>query len=263
MNFLKLTSLSIAALSALFSSSLSAQEAGWKMVWHDEFSEPQIDDTKWSKIPRGKSDWNNFMSADDRLYGVKEGNLILRGMVNDHPSRDTATYITGGIYSKDKYALLYGKVEIRAKLDNATGCWPAFWMLPNSKTRKWPDDGEIDIMEHLNYDTITYQTVHSGYTQTLGIKDNPRHSFTYPIDRFGYNVYGVEKTPDKIIFYVNDHKTGEYPRIKTDKPGQYPFDTPYYILMDMQLGGSWVGPVDAAQLPVSMYIDWIRVYEKE
>lgn len=242
---------------------LIAQNGDWTLVWGDEFDKDNyIDDSKWSKIPRGTPDWKNYMSSDERLYAVKEGNLILRGMVNDRLDQDTATYITGGIYSKDKYGLQYGKVEIRAKLDNAQGCWPALWMLPNVENRVWPDDGEIDIMEHLNFDTIAYQTVHSAYTHLPGLRNDPQSSFTYPIDRLGYNVYGVEKTTDKIIFYINGEVTGEYPRIDTDKKGQYPFDTPYYILMDMQLGGSWVGKVDPKQLPVEMYIDWIRVYER-
>lgn len=240
----------------------SAKDPKWKLIWKDEFNKKGvIDDSKWSKIPRGKSDWNNYMSDDDRLYDVKKGKLILRGIVNDRPDQDSARFITGGIYSKDKFGLQYGKVEIRAKLPNAQGCWPAFWMLPNVTERKWPDDGEIDIMEHLNHDTIAYQTVHSGYTVKLGIKDNPPHSATAPIDKDGYNTYSVEKHPDKLIFAINGVQTFEYPRIETDKPGQYPFDTPYYILLDMQLGGSWVGPVDPAQLPVEMEIDWIRVYE--
>lgn len=245
------------------SADLPAQSEKWRLVWSDEFNtDGLIDTTKWSKIPRGTPDWKNYMSDDDRLFDVREGNLVLKGMKNDRPDQDTAAYLTGGVYSMQKYALKYGKVEVRAKLDNARGCWPAVWMLPDVENRKWPDDGEIDIMEHLNFDTIAYQTVHSHYTHTLGKKMEPKSSFTGTIDRLGYNVYGVEKTPDKIIFYINGKVTGEYPRIETELPGQYPFDTPYYILLDMQLGGSWVGAVEPSQLPVEMFIDWVRVYEK-
>jgi Beta-glucanase/Beta-glucan synthetase len=201
------------------------------------------------------------MSFDESLYDVRKGNLVLRGKANEDKSQDTASYITGGVYTKNKFALKYGKVEIKAKLPNAKGCWPAFWMLPNTNGRGWPYDGEIDIMEHLNHDDIAYQTVHSGYTFKLGIKDNPLSHSTGPIDKNGYNIYSVEKHPDKLVFAINGKKTFEYPRIETDKEGQYPFDDPFYILIDMQLGGSWVGAIDNSQLPVEMFIDWIKVYE--
>lgn len=254
----------LSALTLNVSAGLFAKEPKWKMIWHDEFNKKgKIDEEKWSKIPRGGSDWNNYMSDDDRLYDVRKGKLILRGIVNDRLDRDTAEFITGGVYSRGKFALDYGKVEIRAKLPNATGCWPAFWMLPDVENRVWPDGGEIDIMEHLNHDTIAYQTVHSYYTVKLGIKDNPKHFATAPIDKHGYNTYAVEKRPDKLIFSINGVTTLEYPRIETDEKGQYPFDTPYYVLLDMQLGGSWVGKVDPAQLPVEMEIDWIRVYKQK
>ena len=53
-----------------------------------------------------------------------------------------------------------------------------------------------------------------------------------------------------------------YPRIETDEPGQFPFYCPYYLLIDMQLGGSWVGQVDPKDLPVEMWVDWVKYYRK-
>ncbi|MGL4851619.1 MAG: glycoside hydrolase family 16 protein [Phocaeicola sp.] len=237
---------------------LSAQS--WKLVWSDEFDGNQIDTTKWVKIPRGPSDWNNYMSADDSLYEVKDGHLVLRGVVNDFLPTDTAAYLTGGVYTKEKYHVKYGKVSIRAKLPNATGCWPAFWMLPAVRGA-WPNGGEIDIMEHLNHDDIAYQTIHTEYTLKLGQKENPRSHGTAPMDKHGYNTYSLEKCKEKLVFYVNDVVTFEYPRLEPFNPIQYPFDEPFYILLDMQLGGSWVGKVNPKELPVEMQIDWIRVYE--
>ncbi|MEG1188781.1 MAG: hypothetical protein RSE35_13180, partial [Bacteroidales bacterium] len=100
------------------SADLPAQSEKWRLVWSDEFNtDGLIDTTKWSKIPRGTPDWKNYMSDDDRLFDVREGNLVLKGMKNDRPDQDTAAYLTGGVYSMQKYALKYGKVEVRAKLD--------------------------------------------------------------------------------------------------------------------------------------------------
>ena len=116
-------------------------------------------------------------------------------------------------------------------------------------------------MERLSHDSIAYQTVHSHYTYTLGI-NNPPHGSTGRIDPDGYNVYAVEMYADSLSFYINDRHTFTYPRIETTQEGQFPYHQPFYLLLDMQLGGSWVGAVDPKQLPVEMHIDWVRFYKK-
>ena len=132
-------------------------------------------------------------------------------------------------------------------------------MLP--ETGKWPIGGEIEIMEHLNHDSIAYQTVHSYYTHILKEKNNPPHGGTGTIDRDGYNTYGVEILPDSLVFSINGQRTFAYPRIETDKEGQYPFGTPYYLLIDMQIEGSWVGKANPEELPVEMMVDWVKIYK--
>ena len=133
-----------------------AKAPKWKLIWKDDFNKNgELDTTKWSKIPRGTSDWDNYMSSRDDLYEVKDGNLILRGIVNDDPASDTARYLTGGVWTIGKFAVKYGKVEIRARLGEAQGSWPAFWMLAqDEKYGRYPRNGEVDIMEHLNYDSV-------------------------------------------------------------------------------------------------------------
>ncbi|MBX3239425.1 MAG: glycoside hydrolase family 16 protein [Chitinophagaceae bacterium] len=229
-------------------------------TWEENFDQlDSFDTTRWSKIPRGFSDWNRHMSDFDSCYTMRDGKLVLRGINNTTVSGDTSKFLTGGVYTKDKVGFGLGRLEIRAKLGNATGAWPAFWLLGQGK--KYPGGGEIDIMEHLNYDSIVYQTVHSTYTITLNIKDNPKHGGTAPINPGEFNTYAVEKYKDSVVLYVNDKRTFAYPRIETDKEEQFPYaDGDHYLLLDMQLGGSWVGKVDPADLPVEMEIDWVRFY---
>lgn len=234
-------------------------ETRWKLIWKEDFKKGAVDPAYWSKIPRGKSDWNNYMSYHENCYDVKDGNLILRGLVNDIDRQDTARYLTGGIYTKDKKTIRYGKVEVRAKLEDARGAWPAIWMLPQYGT--WPDGGEIDIMERLNSDSIAYQTVHSYYTHVLNLSATPPHGATAPIRPDDYNIYAVEIHPDSLVFSINGDRTFSYPRIRTAEKGQFPFGTPFYLLIDMQLGGKWVGEVDPKDLPVSMKVDWVKFYE--
>ena len=231
----------------------------FELVWQDDFN--SFDESKWSKISRGPSDWRRHMSSNDSLYSVADGKLILRAVTNDglEPS-DTAEYLTGGVYTKDKFTVDFGKVEIRAKVGSGKSVWPALWMLPESGN--WPDDGEIDIMEHLGYDEFVYQTVHTRYTQVFANRSCPKSYVTAPIRTDTYNVYSVEILPDSLVFLVNGERTLTYPRIDVgeDHRVQFPFGSPYYILMDMQIGGSWVGPADGSDLPVEMTIDWIRTY---
>jgi len=240
----------------------------WVLVWEDNFdTDGVIDETIWSKIPRGRSDWNNYMSDHEPLYDVKDGNLILRGMVNPGIAGDTVPFITGGVYTKDKKGFQRGRIEIRAMLGNAQGAWPAFWLLPFDNT-PWPYGGELDIMERLNGEDIAYQTVHSHYTYHLR-KNTPLQGSSSPIRNNEYNTYSIELYADSVVFFVNGSRTFHYPRIETDlklgsaadDDGQFPFDRSFYLLLDMQLGGSWVGKVNPDDLPVEMYIDWVRFYE--
>lgn len=244
----------------LYAWAVAGQE--YELVWKDDFRGKDLDAAYWSEISRGTADWRKYMSSEEGLCELKNGKLVLKAVVNDGLAPDdTASFLTGGVYTKDKFSVGYGKVEVRVKLQGAVSVWPAIWMLP--ETGKWPDGGEIDIMERLNHDKFVYQTVHSNYTQVLKRKDDPRNHVTSPIRPDRFNVFGVEILPDRIIFSVNGKDTMAYPRIESDefaREVQFPFGTPFYILMDMQIGGAWVGPPDGSGLPVKMMIDWVKVY---
>lgn len=251
----------VASLLAVSFFASCAREPRWVLAWEETFDGEVLDSTVWSRIPRGRADWANTQSLDERCLELKDGILYLKGIVNDDRTKDTAAFLTGGIWSKGKYAFRGGRIEVRAKLQAAQGAWPAIWMLPFEQRAGWPHDGEIDLMERLNYDSIVYQTVHSHYTYDLGIKDYPTHGGTASIDPDDYNVYGVDIWPDSLVFHVNGVRTFCYPKIRTDEEGQFPFDVPQYLLIDMQLGGQWVGPVDAGDLPVEMQVDWVKHYQ--
>lgn len=239
----------------------AAGSSGWQLVWEENFDGDTVDSTVWSRIDRGTADWNNYMSKADTLYALRDGNLVLRGIANYPESGDTVPYLTGGVYSKHKKAFGNGRIEIRAKLQGAKGAWPAIWMLPD--TGAWPRGGEIDIMERLSHDSIAYQTIHTYYSYVLGHSDNPPHGSTGRINPDDYNVYAVELLPDSLRFFINDTHTFTYPRIDTEIEGQWPFNSEFYLLIDMQLGGSWVGEVNPEELPVEMLVDWVRFYKKE
>lgn len=232
----------------------------YKLVWKDDFKGKTFNSANWSKIPRGGADWQRHMSDYDGCYEVKKDNLILRGIVNDCCPSDSSRYLTGGLYTKGKRNITYGKVEVRAKLQGARGAWPAIWMLPDGHAQ-WPEGGEIDIMERLNHDSIAYQTVHTYYTFVLKQGNKPPHGAVGRINPGDYNTYSVEILPDSLVFAINGKRTFSYPRIETPLQGQYPFGKPFYLLIDMQLEGSWVGRANPDELPVAMWVDWVKMYE--
>lgn len=248
-------------LAALMTASLIAGGAKGRLVWSDEFNDNRIDTTAWSKVPRGGSDWNRHMTDFDSCYVLRDGCLVLRGIRNYSLPNDTMPFVTGGVKSAGKKSFAQGRVEVRAKLGEGIGVWPAIWMLPEKST--WPSGGEIDIMEHLNHDTIAYQTIHTHYTYDLGHRKDPRSGFTAPIINNEFNVYAVDFRRDSLTFFINDEAIGTYPRIAAlEEQQQYPFGVePFYIILSMQIEGAWVGKADIRDLPVEMLIDWVRVYE--
>lgn len=234
----------------------------WKLVWQDEFKGHKLSGERWRKIPRQRIEWSKYMSDADACYRVTGGKLTLRGIVNDVLPGDTACYLTGGVTTSGLKLFGEGRIEIRLKMDNAIGAWPAAWLLPQFDP--WPEGGEVDIMERLNGDNFAYQTVHSWFTERdKAVKNKPRSGFKGSINVGKYNTYGVELYKDSLCFFINDKYTGTYRRQEEYGKAQYPFDRPMYLLIDMQLGGSWVGTVDPKQLPYEYKIDYVRFYKKK
>ncbi|HPE75723.1 MAG TPA: glycoside hydrolase family 16 protein [Draconibacterium sp.] len=248
--------------SYIFIQNENREKQDWEVVWQDDFNNPELDTTKWTKIPPNNADWGKHMTKDPKCYAIENGKIHLKGILNPDTISDHRPFLTGGIYTKAKFAFQYGKIEINAKLECAQGSWPAMWMLAEqNKFGNYPKNGEIDIMEHLNFDDIIYQTTHSYYTLELGMKNNPPHGGTAKININEFNTFGLEWYPDKLVFSLNGVNTFTYPKAEGVDQSQWPYDQPFYVLIDQQLGGSWVGKVNSDDLPVNMIVDWVKVYQ--
>lgn len=234
----------------------------WKLVWKDEFKGKKLNTKSWKRYTRGGgADWDRHMSNLDSLCRVENGVLQLWGINTPAGYDDKRPFLTGGVCSMGLRTIKNGRFEVRARFDYAQGFWPAIWLMPDIQIR-WPNGGEIDIMEHLNYDDIAYQTVHSSHTYNQ-LKPKSQNSQTSPIRRGEFNIYAVEVSESEITFYINNQKTFSYPKMVPTPEGQYPFsDHPFYIILSAQLGGSWVGKVNPDDLPVKMEIDYVKFYEK-
>ena len=236
----------------------------WELVWMDDFSGEELDETKWSRCERGGADWQNTMSHDPRLLKIEDGVLHLLGIVNDDTNADPSPYLTAGVTGRGKFEFQYGMVRIRARLQGAQGAWPALWML--GAEGGWPSCGEIDLMERLNFDDTIHQTVHSEYTLHIDKTNSPRKTKTTRINPDDWNIYGCIRDADKIVFTINDEPTFTYPRVPEKGPEQWPFDRPFFFKLSMQIGGDWVnrsGPTNPDHYPAGMEVDWVRVYQKK
>jgi len=236
-----------------------ADQQQWHLVWEENFDGKELDASVWSRIPRAEYDWQDTMSNDERCYEMRDGKLILRGIINEDLQKDSSPYLTGGIWTKGKRSFERGRIEIRARLQAAQGAWPAIWILPDNSV--FSKGGEVEIMERLNHDTFVYQTVCACYPEASGEEKLLSQGVTVPVRMNDFNVFGVDFWPDSLVFHVNGVRTFAYEREFSSKKEVFPFDVPNYLLIDMQLGGTWVGEVDPSGLPVEMAIDWVRHYQ--
>ncbi len=236
-----------------------------KLIWADEFNYHGLpDSSKWSYAVGGSS--NNelqYYTGNDTLNAsVTDGLLKIIARKEIKAGRQ---YTSARLHSKDKAEFKYGKVEVRAKLPQGRGTWPAIWMLgKNIQEAGWPACGEIDIMEHVGYnkDSI-FGTIHTtAYNHTKGTQKGKGIFISNPYDQF--HIYAIEWTPEKIdfildgvIYYqvINEHLSGK----------EWPFDQPFYLIINLAIGGDWGGKygVDESIFPSVMEVDWVRVFKNK
>ena len=150
---------------------------------------------------------------------------------------------------------------MRAKLPKGKGTWPAIWML-SKNIKKWPDDGEIDIMEHVGYNQgFIHASVHTKkYNHSIGTQKTDTLLVKDATEKF--HVYRADWTPEKIEMFIDNKKYFTY--INTEKTyDAWPFDQPFYLILNQAVGGNWGGKegVDSTIYPQKFLIDYVRVYK--
>ncbi|ASY67219.1 MULTISPECIES: glycoside hydrolase family 16 protein [Sinorhizobium/Ensifer group] len=249
-----------------------AQEAkipeGYRLVWSDEFDRAGLPDpAKWVYDTEGnKSGWYNnekqYYAVKRRKNGRgKDGKLIITARKERLTSASDyggQNYTSARLITRGKAAWVYGHFAIRARLPCGRGTWPAFWMLGADKT-PWPENGEIDIMEQVGSAPDKIKgTIHTKATaRTFGIGGETVLSDA--CRRF--HIYTLTWTPTAISIGVNGHSYFTY-KNPQEGSSSWPFDTPHFLLLNLAIGGDMAGKIDDAIFPVSMDIDYVRVYQK-
>lgn len=236
--------------------------AAYQLIWADEFNgNGGFDSGNWQYSPRGTVAWNQYLTAQP-AYASQDGNNLLLKMDNTFIADDPVPYHSGGVQSAGKFNLAYGKVEVRAKFTQGQGSWPAIWMMPEPATAHpggWPGCGEIDIMEHVNNENVIHHTIHnSTVTNANGGSTATKAAPYTPTD---YNTYAIEWDPASIRFYVNSTLQYTYVKVASGGWQQWPFDVPFYIILNQSGGAGWPGAITDANLPFSMQVDYVRVYK--
>jgi beta-glucanase (GH16 family) len=225
-------------------------------LWnYDRGGEPQWGNHEWEYY----TDRSANISMDGRGHlAIVARRERLPGMA--HCGYGPCDITSARITTKGKFAQRFGRFQARIKLPAGAGLWPAFWMLGNDIDRVgWPSSGEVDVMEVIGRQPNTvYGTIHAPGYADAGIGGDttvrPR-----ALDR-RFHVYEIDWSPSTIRWKLDRHVYFVARRSQL-KPGQaWPFDHPFYILLNLAVGGDWPGPPNRqTHFPARMLVDWIRV----
>lgn len=250
---------------SMLSCSANKAYSGKKLVWSDEFNGTGLPDSKkWNYDVGGAGYGNNEAQfyTERRLENARQenGNLVIEARKEKWEENK---YTSARLLTRGKFSFQYGTIEVRAKLPKGRGTWPAIWMM-SEDMKKWPDDGELDIMEHVGFNQgYVHASVHTKKynhiqgtqkTDTLIVKDASEK----------FHVYKADWTPEKIDVYIDGEKFFTYEN-KEKTYEAWPFDQPYFIILNLAVGGFWGGKegIDDSVFPQKYYIDYVRVYQNK
>lgn len=242
---------------------------GYRLVWHDEFNEGTTLGSDWTHEVQ-KPGWVNN-ELQEYVNGSANGKRVTELIdgklnINCFKGSDDKIY-SGRVYAKVNTGWLYGYFEARILLPKGKGTWPAFWMMPvnnNFSTNPWPGCGEIDIMEEVGVDAnIVSSSIHcEAYNHTINTQKTAARNIGTAESE--YHVYACEWTPGYLRFYVDGEELMTFRNEGTGKK-VWPFTYNFYPILNLAWGGDWGGykGVDDSALPITMKVDYVRVFQKK
>jgi len=250
--------------SILFATSFGQKATKWKLVWSDDFNYKGLpDSTKWNYDVGGEGWGNNELQfyTYKKLSNARASNGKL--IIEAHKEKQgNNNYTSARLVTKGKGDWKYGRVEVKAKLPKGLGTWPAIWMLASASPLKWPDDGEIDIMEHVGFHQgYIHASVHCKKYNHV-IHTQKTDTMLVPDCSTTFHVYALEWNAETISIFVDKKK---YFTFKNEHTGYeaWPFNQPFHLLLNIAVGGDWGAQkgVDENIWPQRMEVDYVRVYQ--
>lgn len=239
------------------------------LVWADEFGDSGLPDPrKWAyDVGLNKKGWHNhelqYYAAERAANSeVRDGRLRItarKEQLRDRPDWGGQAYSSARLITRGKAEWTYGYFEVRAKLACGRGTWPAIWML--AKEGEWPDGGELDIMEHIGHqEGRVFSTVHT----RSGFAGEGKGGVAAPLPTVctQFHTYQMLWTPDAVRFGIDGKEHARYDNLRQGRR-QWPFDRPQFMILNIAIGGDLGGKVTDSDLPTTMEVDYVRVYQKQ
>jgi beta-glucanase (GH16 family) len=254
-------------------------------VFFDDFSGPELDRTKWNVIVTGRTVNNEqqaYVDSTDAIYiaqgaeaqGAENGALVIKAVYQPGfttPQGRKFDFLSGRIDTRGKFEFAHGTAAARMKLPAGPGYWPAFWALGNGR---WPDTGEIDIMENVGEPDWTSVALHgrgySGETPLVNKFFLPEKS-----DITAWHVYSVDWTTESLVFKIDGQTTYRATRPMVEHYGAWAYGNPKYLILNLALGGIYPLKTNGAKEPypgipastvqlikdgkAKVLVDWVRV----
>ncbi len=246
---------------------------GYNLLWSDEFDGDTLNEENWNRELRDPGWTNNelqeYTASEENIF-VRDGKLVLKAVKTEKDGKEY--YTSGKVNSQNKRDFMYGKVVVSAKVPEGQGLWPAIWMMPQDEQYygQWPKCGEIDIMEVLGnqvdvaYGTLHYGEPHAEQQGTVQLTDGSTFASEF-------HEYSVEWEPGEFRYYIdgehyltiNDWFTAV--QGEDEKPYPAPFNQPFFVQMNLAVGGNWPGnPDETTDFDNAEFeIDYVRVYQKD
>jgi beta-glucanase (GH16 family) len=257
-----------------------------KTVFFDDFSGTVLDRTKWNVVVTGQ--WvNNEQQAyvdspevirivhGAEAAGAANGALEIRAVPRpgfETPNNRKFDFLSGRLDTRGKFESAYGTWAARMKLPAGAGLWPAFWALG---TGRWPDTGEVDIMENVGATDWISAALHGpGYSGNTPLVK--RTTLPPGRDATAWHIYAVDWSPAEFLFKVDGVTHYQVPRATIEQHGRYAYDNPKFVILNLALGGNYPMSVNGAKGPphpglppeteqliqdgkARVLVDWVRV----
>lgn len=253
-------------------------DAGWKLVWADEFNTNGAPDTKNWVFESGFVRNHELQWYQSQNARCENGLLIIEGRREQQPnptyqatstdwktSRPTIDYTAASLKTEGLHSWQYGRFEMRGRIDTSPGLWPAFWTL--GVEGEWPSNGEIDIMEYYrnmllaNVAWATNQRFKAEWRSTKKLIP----SFNDPDWAKKFHVWRMDWDETAIRLYVDDQLLNQVLLTETTNQngsGTNPFRQPHYVLLNLAIGGDNGGDPAKTQFPTRFEVDYVRVYQR-